>query len=53
MILLKKVKNKNDNGTMDRSSLVAAARNGDEDAIENLTLEDMDTYSILSKRILH
>ena len=49
----KKVKNKNDNGTMDRSSLVVAARNGDEDAIENLTLEDMDTYSILSKRILH
>lgn len=35
----------------DRNSLIAAARNGDEDAIENLTLEDIDTYSLLSKRI--
>ena len=49
----KKVKNKNDNYNYDRNSLIAAARNGDEDAIENLTLEDMDTYSILSKRIMH
>ena len=37
----------------DRNHLLAAARNGDEDAIENLTLEDIDTYSLLSKRILH
>ena len=35
----------------DRNSLIAAARNGDEDAIENLTLEDIDTYSLLSRRI--
>lgn len=35
----------------DRNSLIAAARKGDEDAIENLTLEDMDTYTTISKRI--
>lgn len=35
----------------DRNHLIAAAREGDEDAIENLTLEDMDTYSMLSRRI--
>lgn len=37
----------------DRSCLIAAARDGDEDAIENLTLEDMDTYSLISRRITH
>lgn len=37
----------------DRNYLIAAARNGDEDAIENLTLEDIDTYSLLSRRIAH
>ena len=30
---------------------MAEAREGNEDAIESLTLEDMDTYSMLSKRI--
>ncbi len=28
-----------------------AARKGDEEAIESLTLEDMDTYSMISQRI--
>lgn len=37
----------------DRNCLIAAARDGDEDAIENLTLEDIDTYSMLSRRITH
>lgn len=37
----------------DRNHLIAAARDGDEDAIENLTLEDIDTYSLLSRRITH
>lgn len=37
----------------DRSHLIAAAREGDENAIENLTLEDIDTYSMLSRRITH
>lgn len=36
----------------DRSKLVAKAREGNEEAIESLTLEDMDTYSLLSKRIM-
>jgi hypothetical protein len=34
-----------------RSSLLAAARKGDEDAIETLTLEDMDMYTTISRRI--
>ena len=37
--------------SQNRSHLIAAAREGDEDAIENLTLEDIDLYSMLSKRI--
>ena len=35
----------------DRNKLIQAARNGDEEAIESLTLDDMDTYSVLTKRI--
>lgn len=35
----------------ERARLLAAAKNGDEEAIETLTLEDMDTYSAISKRI--
>ena len=35
-----------------RSSLIAAARNGDEEAMESLTMEDMDTYSMISQRIV-
>lgn len=34
-----------------RSHLIEAARKGDEEAIENLTLEDMDTYTAISKKI--
>lgn len=37
----------------ERNQMIAAAREGDEDAIENLTLEDMDMYSLLSRRIRH
>lgn len=33
--------------------MIAAARDGDEDALENLTLEDMDLYAMLSRRISH
>ncbi len=36
---------------MERKSLLAAARKGDEEAIETLTAEDMDTYNLISKRI--
>ncbi|MCR4908428.1 MAG: DUF3881 family protein [Lachnospiraceae bacterium] len=35
----------------DRKELLVAARAGDEDAIESLTLEDIDTYSVISRRI--
>lgn len=34
-----------------RNNLMAAARKGDEDAIETLTLEDMDMYTAISRRI--
>ena len=34
-----------------RSQLLNAARRGDENAIESLTLEDMDTYTTISRRI--
>jgi hypothetical protein len=37
----------------DRNYLIAAARDGDEEAIESLTLEDIDMYSLLSRRITH
>lgn len=42
-----KVKKQSDN----RTNLLAAARKGDEDAIETLTLEDMDVYTTISRRI--
>lgn len=35
-----------------RNNLIAAARRGDEDAMETLTLEDMDMYTTISKKIL-
>lgn len=47
-----KVHSQKERGT-ERTNLIAAAREGDEDAIENLTLEDIDTYSLLSRRIMH
>ena len=34
-----------------RNSLIAAARNGDEEAIESLTMEDIDLYTMISRRI--
>lgn len=35
----------------DRNKRIIAAKNGDEEAIEQLTIEDIDTYSAVSKRI--
>lgn len=35
-----------------RNRLIAQARKGDEDAIENLTLDDMDTYTNIAKMIV-
>lgn len=37
--------------TTNRNKLIAQARQGDEEAIETLTLEDMDTYNAVSKKI--
>lgn len=37
--------------TTNRNRLIAQARQGDEEAIETLTLEDMDTYNAVSKKI--
>ena len=37
--------------SQERNRMIQAARDGDEDAIENLTLEDMDMYSRISRRI--
>lgn len=34
-----------------RSQLLSAAKNGDPEAIESLTIEDMDLYSMLSRRV--
>lgn len=36
----------------DRNSLLEAAKNGDEDAMETLTIEDIDMYSRISKRVI-
>lgn len=41
-----------ENYSQKRSHLIAAARDGDEEAIESLTLEDIDTYSMISKRVM-
>ena len=35
-----------------RSHLMEAAREGDEEAMESLTLKDIDTYSMISRRIM-
>lgn len=42
---------RNRNVSKNRNQLINAARKGDEEAIESLTLEDMDTYTTISKRI--
>jgi hypothetical protein len=39
------------NPNSDRSQLIEAARQGDSQALENLTLDDMDIYSQINKRI--
>ena len=47
-----KQKEKLQKASADRSKRIIAAKNGDEEAIEQLTLQDIDTYSAVSKRIL-
>ena len=55
-IMLPIIKNEKDKKKVkkvarDRNHLIAEARKGDEDAIESLTLEDMDTYTTISRKI--
>jgi len=38
--------------TKERNSLLEAAKNGNEDAIETLTIEDIDLYSQISRRVM-
>lgn len=45
---LKKIKQ----NKVNRSRLLTAAKHGDEQAMESLTLEDLDTYSSISRKIL-
>lgn len=56
MILLPVIKNERQRRTEkeaydNRKKLISAARNGDQMALETLTLDDMDTYSMVSKRL--
>jgi len=37
---------------MDRNTLLEASKNGDEDAMETLTIEDIDLYSQASRRVM-
>lgn len=39
--------------TKKRAQLIHEARKGNEEAMENLTMEDMDTYSMISRRIVN
>lgn len=55
-IMMPIVKNENQKekikqASVNRNNLIAQARQGDEEAIESLTLEDMDTYTTISRRI--
>ena len=38
--------------TINRGRLIAAAKNGDEEAMESLTIEDMDMYAMISRRVM-
>lgn len=49
----KKTSYKNKEAEESRRNLIAAAKNGDEEAIESLTIEDIDTYTQISHRIMH
>ncbi|MDD5950065.1 MAG: DUF3881 family protein [Lachnospiraceae bacterium] len=43
---------KESEGQITRNTLIQEAKNGDMDAIESLTLEDIDLYSIISRRAM-
>ncbi|MDY5540053.1 MAG: DUF3881 family protein [Lachnospiraceae bacterium] len=39
--------------SINRTKLIEKAKQGDEQAMESLTLDDIDTYSMISRRIIH
>ena len=43
-------KRKSKKATDERNQLIAQARMGNEEAIESLTLDDMDTYTTISRK---
>ena len=45
-------KEKDQQTTKKRAQLINEARKGNEEAMESLTMEDMDTYSMISRRIV-
>ena len=56
MIMMPIIKNEREKrrikkATSERNQLIAQARRGDEEAIESLTLDDMDTYTMISRKI--
>ena len=56
MIMMPIIKNETEKqrikkASHERNRLLTQARNGDEEAIESLTLEDMDTYTMISRKI--
>ena len=55
MILLpiRKKQEKDKEAEESRRRRIAAAKRGDEQAMESLTLEDIDTYTEISHRIIH
>jgi hypothetical protein len=44
---------KRESERIQRTRLVSAAKNGDQEAMESLTIEDMDLYAMVSRRIEH
>lgn len=38
---------------LERNALILSARGGDQNAIDNLTLSDMDAYTLISQRVEH
>ena len=53
LLPLKKKREKKDGeeGWKEHNALITAAKNGDEEAMESLTMEEIDTYSTISRRI--
>lgn len=53
LLPINKKKRRDTEAEEDRRRKIAAAKNGDERAMESLTIEDIDTYTQISQRIIH